>query len=162
MMKPLEKLMDKLSADDKNQMKDQNEPKVRNPNFKRQQGPPIPQVMPRGQRNPNEQQIRPPFQENLIDEEFTKKPQDHIHHFDNELKESETFVTKDERDSFVSQEEEDDQDPIEEEFEDYHKAYLDAMMDLQRQYNLRNKNVVVDPPKKTLEGQASTSHPTKN
>ena len=35
MMKTMEKLMDKLSADDKNQMKDPNEPQVRNPNFRR-------------------------------------------------------------------------------------------------------------------------------
>ena len=44
--------MDKLSVDDKNQMKDQNEPQVRNPNFRRQHGPPIPQVMPRGAKKP--------------------------------------------------------------------------------------------------------------
>ena len=61
MVKTMEKLMDKLSADDKNQMKDQNEPQVRNHNFRRQQGPHVPQVMPRGKRNPNEQQINPPF-----------------------------------------------------------------------------------------------------
>ena len=91
--------------------------------------------MPRGQRNPNEKQIKPPFEENMIDEEFVEKPQDHIHHFGNELKESKTCVTKSEHDSFVSQEEEDDQEPIEEESEDYHKAYLNAIMDLQRQYN---------------------------
>lgn len=50
----------------------------------------------------------------------------------------------------------------EEQSKDYHKAYLNDMMDLQRQYNLRSKNVVVDPPKKDLEGQAIASHPTKN
>ena len=93
----------------------------------------------------------------MIDEEFIEQPQDHIHHFGNDPKESRTFVTKDEHDSFVSQEEEDDQDPLEEECEDYHKAYLNAMMDFQKQSNLRIKNVVVDPPKKALEGQASTS-----
>ena len=54
-------------------MKDQNEPQVRNPNFRRNQGPPVPQVMPRGKRSPIEQQIEPPFQENLIDEEFIKE-----------------------------------------------------------------------------------------
>ena len=134
MMKTMEKLMDKLSIDDKNQMKDQNEPQVRNPNFRRQQAPHVPQVMPRGPRNPNEQQIIPPFQENLIDEEFIEQPQDYIHQFGNELKESRTFVTKDEHDSFVSQEEEeDDQDLVEEESKDYHKAYLNAMIDLQKQ-----------------------------
>lgn len=71
-------------------------------------------------------------------------------------------MTKDEHDSLVLQEEEDDQDLIEEELEDYHKAYLNAIMDLQRQYNLRRKNLVVDPPKKDLEGKASASHPSKN
>ena len=60
-MKTMEKLMDKLSADDKNQMKDQIESQIRNPNFRRHQEPLVPQVMPWGQRKPNEQQIRPPF-----------------------------------------------------------------------------------------------------
>ena len=49
----------------------------------------------------------------MVDEEFTKQPQDHSHHFGNELQESDTFVTKSEHDSFVSQEEEDDQEQIE-------------------------------------------------
>ena len=149
--------MDKLSTDDKNKMKDQNEPQVRNHNFRTQQGSHVPQVMLRGKTNPNEQKIKTPFQENLIDEEFTELPQDHIHHFGNELIESYTFVTKSEYDNFGSQEDEDDQEPIGEESEDYHKAYLNAITDLQRQYNLRNINVVVDPPKKAPEGQASPS-----
>ena len=51
------KALFKLSSDDKYQMKNQHEPQVRNPNFRRQQGPPVPQVMTRGPRNPNEQQI---------------------------------------------------------------------------------------------------------
>ena len=41
MMKALETLMIKLSLDDKSQTKNQREPQVRNPNFRRQQGPPI-------------------------------------------------------------------------------------------------------------------------
>ena len=45
MMKALERLMAKLSSYDKNQTKNQHEPQVRNPNFRRKQGPPIPQVM---------------------------------------------------------------------------------------------------------------------
>lgn len=71
-------------------------------------------------------------------------------------------MTKDEYDSFLSHEKEDDEDLVEEESKDYHKAYLNAMMDLQKKYNLRSRNVVVDPPKKALEGQASFSQPTKN
>ena len=34
-------------------------------------------------------------------------------------------------------------------------------MDFQKQYNLRSRNVVVDPPKKAPEGQASASQPAK-
>ena len=109
------KALVKLSTADKNQMKNQHEAQVRNPNFRRQQGPFVPQVMPRRPINPNEQQIRPPFQENLIDEEFIEQPQDHIHHFGNDLEESDTFVTKSEHDNFAFQEDEDDRDPIEEE-----------------------------------------------
>ena len=74
-----------------------------------------------------------------------------------------TFLTKDEHDSFLSQgKEEDDENLVEEESKDYHKSYLNAMMDLKKKYNLRRRNVVVDPPKKDLEGQSSTSHPVKN
>ena len=35
-------------------------------------------------------------------------------------------------------------------------------MDFQKQFNLRSRNVVVDPPKKALVNQASTSQSTKN
>ena len=153
--------MDKLSVDNKNQMKDQNEPQVRNPSFRWQQGPLVPQVMPMGQRKPNKQQIRPPFQENMVDEEFIEKPQDHIHHFGKNVpKESKTFLTKGEHDSFVSQE--DDEGLVEEECKDYQKSYLNSMMYLQKQYNLRRINIVVDPPKKSLERQALASLPAKN
>ena len=60
-MKAMGKLMEKLSLDNKTLMINQNEPQIKNQNFRRQQGPPIPQVMPRVPRNPNDQQIRPPF-----------------------------------------------------------------------------------------------------
>ena len=56
-----------------------------------------------------------------------EQPQDHIHHFGNDIKELETIFTKSEHDNFVSQEDEGDQETIEEESEDYHKAYLNAM-----------------------------------
>ena len=48
------KALVKLSIADKNQMKNQHEPQVRNPNFRRQQGPLVRQVMQRELRNPNE------------------------------------------------------------------------------------------------------------
>ena len=62
----------------------------------------------------------------------------------------------------MSQEGKDDQEPVEEEFEDYHKAQLNAIIDLQRKYNLRNINVLVDPPKKALECQALASQSSKS
>ena len=59
--------------------------------------------MPRGPRNPNEQQIRPPFQENLVDEEFIEEPQEHIHQFGDDPEDSDSFITKDRHDNFVTQ-----------------------------------------------------------
>ena len=73
MMKAMERLMVKLSSDYKSQLKNQNEPQVRNPNFRRQQ-------------------IRPPFEEDLVDEEFIEEPQEHIHQFGDDLK-SQTLLS---------------------------------------------------------------------
>ena len=161
MMKALERLMVKLSSDDKNQMKNQHEPQVRNPNFRRQQGPPIPQVMQREPINPNEQPIRPPFQQNLVDEEFMEEPQEHIHQFGDDPEESDSFVTKGQHDNFLPQEDEYDQEPIREESENPHNSYLNALLEFNRQYELRNISVVVSPPKKVIDGQTSASHPAK-
>ena len=60
--------------------------------------------MQREPRNPNEQQIRPPFQQNLVDDKFIEEPQEHIHQFDDDPEESDSFVTKDQHDNFVTQE----------------------------------------------------------
>ena len=68
--------------------------------------------MPRVPRNPYEQQIRPPLQENLVDEEFVEEPQKHIHQCGDDPEESDSFVTMDQHDNFVSQEDEGDQEPI--------------------------------------------------
>ena len=71
--------------------------------------------MPRGPRNPNDQQIRPPFQENLVDKEFIEEPQEHIHQFGDDPEELDSFVTRSQHDNFVTQEDEGDQEPIGEE-----------------------------------------------
>ena len=42
MMKAMDKLIDKLFVDDMYQVRDQNDPQIRNPNLRSQQGPPIP------------------------------------------------------------------------------------------------------------------------
>jgi hypothetical protein len=86
-------------VDDRPQVREKNEPKIRNPNFRRPQGPPAPQILQRGQRNQNDQQIRPPFQENFVAEDYIKQPKDHIHQFGEN--ESNIFVTKKEHDKFL-------------------------------------------------------------
>ena len=48
----------------------------------------------------------------MVDEEFIEEPQEHIHQFGDDPKESDSFVTKNQHDGFVSQEDEGDQDPI--------------------------------------------------
>ena len=53
-------------------------------------------------RNPDDQQIRPPFPENyVVDEDEAESIKDHIHHFDD--LDSEIYLTEEEH-SMVSQE----------------------------------------------------------
>lgn len=61
----------------------------------------------------------------------------------------------------MSQEDEGDQEPIGDESEDSHTTFLNALSEFNRQYELRNKSVVVAPPKKVTDGQASASQPAK-
>ena len=70
-MKVMDKLVDKLSIADRQPIRDNNEPQIRNPNFKqpRQQPPQQPQIMRRLQRTTNDQ-VRPPFQQNLVEKEY--------------------------------------------------------------------------------------------
>ena len=151
MVEPIQAMgraMERLAMDNKTIMKKLNEPQVRNPNFRRQHGPLVIQVLQREPRNPNEQQIRPPFQQNLVDEEFIEEPQEHIHQFGDEPQEPDSFITKDQHDSFVTQEDEGDQEPIGYESEDSHTTYLNALSEFNRQYDLRNRSGGVSPPKK--------------
>lgn len=52
--------------------------------------------------------------------------------------------------------------PLNEESKEYHKGYQNVMLDFQKQYNLRNRNAVVNPPKNPSTNQASTSQPNKD
>ena len=87
-----------------------------------------------------------------------------FHHFgNNESRESKNFLKKDEHDRFLSREkQEGNENLVEEESEEYHKSYLNPMMDFHKQYNLRSIIVVVDPPKKASEGQTLASQLIKN
>ena len=64
----------------------------------------------------------------------------------------------------MSQEDKGDRDLIGGESNDSHAIYLNAYLvfnEAHRHYELRNKNMVIVPPKKVTQGQASTSQPTK-
>ena len=61
----------------------------------------------------------------------------------------------------MTQEDEGDQEPIGDESEDSHTAYLNALSEFNRQYDLRNRSVGVSPPKRVPQGQASASQPAK-
>lgn len=70
-MKVMEKLVDKLSIVDRQDVRDNNEPQIRNPNFRqtREQPPQQPKIMQRPQRLANDQ-VRPLFQQNLVEKEY--------------------------------------------------------------------------------------------
>lgn len=99
MMRTMEKLMERLYVDERPPVREKNEAQIRNPNFRRPQGPHAPQILQRGQRNQNDQHVRPPFQEKIVVEEYIEQPKDRIDQFgENETK---VFVTKEEHDKFL-------------------------------------------------------------
>ena len=55
MLKVMEKMMERLAENDKQVVREQNEPQIRNPNFRqpRQQGLPPPHILQRGKMNQN-------------------------------------------------------------------------------------------------------------
>ena len=85
MLKTMEKMMDRLTVDNRPLNREHNEPRIINPNFRRPNPSPPPQIRQRdirNPRNPDDQQIRPPFPENYVaDEDEAKFVEGHIHHF---------------------------------------------------------------------------------
>ena len=65
MMKTMEKMMDRLSLGNASAPPAQHEPQFRNPQFRRPQN----QQRPRENKNHPNPLVRPPFQQNLLDEE---------------------------------------------------------------------------------------------
>ena len=53
-----------------------------------------------------------------MDEEYLEEPQELIHQFGDDPEETNSFVTKDQHDNFVIQEDEGDQEPMENEAKD--------------------------------------------
>jgi hypothetical protein len=75
-LRTMERMMERFSESDRKVVREQHEPIIRNPNFRNPRQstlPPPPQILPRGQRNQIQNQtdqVRPPFQENLLDDEY--------------------------------------------------------------------------------------------
>ena len=141
MLKTMEKLMDRLTVDARPFNREQGDPQIRNPNFRRP-NPPVPQHnRQRDQRNPRnheEQPIRPPFPENyVVDEE--DPPENEIHLF-GEL-DSQIYLIEEEHSMFAH---EDGNEEFERETEQYQRGYLHAMDDVQKKIRLRNREVVIN------------------
>jgi ribonuclease HI len=147
----MERMMERLTIAERNPPRDnQATPPIRNPNFRRNL-PQIRQRDPRDQREQRgpDQQIRPPLQENYIDdgEEVLEEFDDtHINlmgvHDDESI-----FLTQEEHEIFLLSQTEVNEEADETEQE----AFENAIMEVHRQYNLRSKRENDNPPKKTVE-----------
>ena len=108
--------------------------------------------MQRPQR-PTNDQVRPPFQQNLVEKEYLLENEEDINSFGDQ--EERCFLTKQQHDDQCNE--------SESKTEDYQKGYQNAMIAFQGQLNLRNKDVVIsNPQKKDIDNQASTSAPNNN
>ena len=110
LMKVMEKLVDRLSIDGKPPTR--NVPQIRNPNYRnprQQEALPPPQIIQRGQKlytntsnnnnnsSGNANQVRPPFHQNLVDEEeFFLEESEEINSFGDE--QEKCFLTKKQHD----------------------------------------------------------------
>ena len=90
MMKTMEKLMEMMSLDNNPNTKKQADVPPKN-----QRRPVVPQIRQRDWRNQGGQQIRPPFQNNYVNENF----EDNMNCCDGD--ETEVFLTKEEHDQFM-------------------------------------------------------------
>jgi hypothetical protein len=74
MMKTMEKIMEKMSLDNKPNTREQDD--VPSMNKRR---PIVPKIRQRDHRNQADQQIRPPFQNNYVNENFDETFEDNMH-----------------------------------------------------------------------------------
>jgi hypothetical protein len=96
MVKTMERLVENLSLENKPAIRDQFDFQHRNPNFIIA---PIPQIRQRDQRNQGDQQVKPPFQNNYVNENFDESIEDNIHCCVGT--ETYVFLTKEEHDQFM-------------------------------------------------------------
>jgi hypothetical protein len=96
MMKTMEKLMERMSMGNRPAAREQHDPQPRNQNLRRGQ---VPQIRQREQREQGDQQTRPPFQNNYVDEDFDQMFEDQMHCCDD--KNPHVFLTKGEHDQYM-------------------------------------------------------------
>jgi hypothetical protein len=93
-MKTMDKMMARMSLDNKPNTREQANLPPRN-----QIRPTVPQIIQRDQRNQGDQQIRPPFQNNYVNENYDNNFEDNMHCYDGD--ETEVFLTNEEHDHFM-------------------------------------------------------------
>ena len=133
-------------------------PQIRNPNFRRNP-PQIRQREPREQREQRglDQNIRPTFQENYVDEGEEKiEGLDDVHINLMGINDNDSiFLTQEEHDLFLlSQTEVDEEESEKQDFEN-------AIMEVHRQYILRSKKSNDNPTKKASKFKKTTDTPAK-
>jgi hypothetical protein len=76
MVKTMERLVEKLYLENKPAIRDQDYFQHRNPNFRRA---PVPQIRQRDQRSQGDQQVKPHFQNNYVNDNFDESIEDNMH-----------------------------------------------------------------------------------
>jgi len=94
MMRTMEKLMERLTMDNRPPPRDHQEQQNKNQNVRR---PHILQNRARDHRNLPDHPVRPPFQQNYVEQDYEDQTREEIHHLDDEL--FPAFLTREDHDS---------------------------------------------------------------
>ena len=89
--------------------------------------------MQRDHRNQGDQQIKPPFQNNYVDEDFDQTIEDNMHCFDDT--ETNVFLTKEDHDQFMDANDkfmQENDDFMSMESHEYRKGYQNSIMQFQK------------------------------
>jgi hypothetical protein len=159
LVRTMEIMVERLEITDRKPPREnQPGPQIRNPNFRRNP-PQMRQREPREQREQRglDQQIRPPFQENYVDEgEETIEELDDVHINLMGINDNDSiFLTQEEHDLFLLSQTEVDEEESEQ------QAFENAIMEVHRQYILRSKKSNDNPTKKASDFKNTSDTPAK-
>jgi hypothetical protein len=164
MMKTMEKMMERISMDNKPTAREKNDFQPINQNFIRAL---VPRIRQRDQREKGDQKIRPPFQKNYANEYSDQMIQDQMHCCDD--MDTHMFLTKGEHDQFMDTNDGimlEIEDTLSSKIEEFNKGYHKEIMKFQKKYNLGSRKTSAEPHQMnpTREPQAnnpSVSRPKK-